>query len=160
MAWLRGPILARKAEIEDILFQPGTKIEVVIATSGAPDLSQPQIDALTEFCSRMNDATAEPCTSSCIKSGSIRSSPCPRALRLTSQLRSGAQIAIKRAPASHLLRDGHGPRGGGLVSRPWRVVVFPEYSGSTRRHRCERANHEDCSPGSQDRRIWARLPGR
>ncbi len=52
-----GPIKGRRAEIEDILFQPGTKLELVVATSGTSDLAQQQKGALEEFCAQMNDAT-------------------------------------------------------------------------------------------------------
>jgi hypothetical protein len=52
-----GPIGGRRAEIEDILFQPGTKLELVVATSGTADLGEPQAGALNDFCSKMNDAT-------------------------------------------------------------------------------------------------------
>ncbi|MGY2087267.1 AIPR family protein [Nocardia gipuzkoensis] len=52
-----GPIVSRRAEIEDILFQPGTKIELVLATTTTASLSQPQVDALEQFCNDMNDAS-------------------------------------------------------------------------------------------------------
>lgn len=52
-----GPLLARRSEIEDILFQPGTRIELVVATSSAASLGMPQEAALADFCNRMNDAT-------------------------------------------------------------------------------------------------------
>lgn len=52
-----GPIASRRSEIDDILFQAGTKIELVLATTTTADLSQPQIDALEKFCANMNDAS-------------------------------------------------------------------------------------------------------
>lgn len=54
-----GPIAARRAEIEDILFQPGTKMELVVATSSSAELSDPQISALEKFCGEMNDESTE-----------------------------------------------------------------------------------------------------
>lgn len=52
-----GPIVSRRSEIEDILFQAGTKIELVLATTTTAVLSQPQIDALEKFCTNMNDSS-------------------------------------------------------------------------------------------------------
>lgn len=52
-----GAIKDRRTEIEDILFQPGTKLELVVATSGTSDLAERQKAALDEFCAQMNDAT-------------------------------------------------------------------------------------------------------
>jgi hypothetical protein len=52
-----GPIKDRRAEIEDILFQPGTKLELVVVTTGSPQLAEPQIGVLNDFSSQMNDAT-------------------------------------------------------------------------------------------------------
>jgi hypothetical protein len=52
-----GPIKNRRAEIEDILFQTGTKLELVVATTGTSELASPQKSALDQFCVQMNDAT-------------------------------------------------------------------------------------------------------
>ncbi|PPJ19606.1 AIPR family protein [Nocardia nova] len=52
-----GPIMSRRSEIEDILFQPGTKIELIVATTTTAELAQPQIDALEQFSAAMNDAS-------------------------------------------------------------------------------------------------------
>lgn len=52
-----GPIKNRQAEIEDILFQAGTKLELVVATTGTADLAAPQKAALEKFCNEMNDST-------------------------------------------------------------------------------------------------------
>lgn len=52
-----GPILQRRNEIMDILSQPGTKLELVLATTSTAHLDGPQVDALAGFCSSMNDAT-------------------------------------------------------------------------------------------------------
>lgn len=52
-----GPIKERRAEIEDILSQTGTKLELVIITSGTSELASPQKRALQKFCSDMNDST-------------------------------------------------------------------------------------------------------
>jgi AIPR protein len=52
-----GPIKERRAEIEDILFQPGTRLELVVATSCTHELATPQKSALEVFCGEMNDST-------------------------------------------------------------------------------------------------------
>lgn len=52
-----GPIRDRQSEIDDILFQPGTKLELVLTTSGTSHLSEPQKDTLEQFCAQMNDST-------------------------------------------------------------------------------------------------------
>ncbi|MDQ0602286.1 hypothetical protein QF037_006631 [Streptomyces canus] len=52
-----GPIRDRRAEIEDILFQPGTRLELVVSTTGTSELAEHQKKALDEFCAQMNDAT-------------------------------------------------------------------------------------------------------
>jgi len=52
-----GPLKNRRAEIEDILFQTGTKLELVVATAGTAELALPQKCALDEFCVQMNDST-------------------------------------------------------------------------------------------------------
>jgi len=52
-----GPIMGRHAEIEDILLQTGTKIELVVVTSGTSELAPQQRAALEEFCGQMNDST-------------------------------------------------------------------------------------------------------
>jgi len=52
-----GPIKERRAEIEDILFQTGTKLELVVVTSGTSQLASPQKRALHDFCDQMNDST-------------------------------------------------------------------------------------------------------
>jgi hypothetical protein len=52
-----GPITDRHAEIEDILYQTGTKIELVVVTSGTWDLADEPKRELEEFCSQMNDST-------------------------------------------------------------------------------------------------------
>jgi hypothetical protein len=52
-----GPIKERSAEIEDILSQTGTKLELVVVTSGTSELASPQKRALQDFCSEMNDST-------------------------------------------------------------------------------------------------------
>jgi hypothetical protein len=52
-----GPIKDRQAEIEDILFQAGTKLELVVVTSGTSGLATQQQAALESFCAQMNDST-------------------------------------------------------------------------------------------------------
>lgn len=52
-----GPILARRSEIEDILFQPGTRVELVLATTSTADLATEQTEVLDKFCGKMNDAS-------------------------------------------------------------------------------------------------------
>jgi hypothetical protein len=52
-----GPLLDRRTEIEDILFQTGTKVELVVATTGTADLGDQQKSALKSFCEQMNDST-------------------------------------------------------------------------------------------------------
>lgn len=52
-----GPIESRRAEIEDILFQPGTRIEMVLATTSSAELASPQQNALAALCKEMNDAS-------------------------------------------------------------------------------------------------------
>lgn len=52
-----GPIQGRHAEIEDILEQPGTKIEIVVVTSGTWDLADEPRRELDDFCTQMNDST-------------------------------------------------------------------------------------------------------
>ncbi len=52
-----GPLQERRTEIEDILFQTGTKLELVIASTGTHELADPQKAALAEFCESMNDTT-------------------------------------------------------------------------------------------------------
>lgn len=52
-----GAIKDRRTEIEDILFQPGTKLELVVATSGTSELAEQQKTALDDFCAQMNDST-------------------------------------------------------------------------------------------------------
>ena len=52
-----GPIVQRRNEIMDILSQPGTKLELVLATTSTAHLAAPQIDAMAAFCDSMNDAT-------------------------------------------------------------------------------------------------------
>lgn len=52
-----GLIMDRHAEIEDILYQTGTKIELVVVTSGTSDLAAEPKRELEEFCSQMNDST-------------------------------------------------------------------------------------------------------
>ena len=52
-----GPIKDRAAEIEDILFQTGTKLELVLATTSTSGLAEPQKSALDNFCAQMNDST-------------------------------------------------------------------------------------------------------
>ena len=47
----------RHAEIEDILYQTGTKIELVVVTWGTWDLADEPKRELEEFCSQMNDST-------------------------------------------------------------------------------------------------------
>ncbi|MFI6576460.1 AIPR family protein [Nocardiopsis sp. NPDC050513] len=52
-----GPIVDRRSEIEDILFHPGTRLELILATTGTHDLEEQQKSALDNFCGQMNDAT-------------------------------------------------------------------------------------------------------
>lgn len=52
-----GPITQRRTELADILSQPGTRIELVLATSSTATLPPQQEDALATFCGEMNDAT-------------------------------------------------------------------------------------------------------
>lgn len=52
-----GPIKDRRAEIEDILFQPGTRLELIVASSCTHGLASPQMAALEGFCAEMNDST-------------------------------------------------------------------------------------------------------
>ncbi len=52
-----GPIVARKSEIEDILFQPGTRVELVLATTSTADLAVEQVEILEKFCGKMNDSS-------------------------------------------------------------------------------------------------------
>ena len=52
-----GKLASRRSEIEDVLFQAGTKIELVVVTSGTHTLPEKSADALGKFCSDMNDAT-------------------------------------------------------------------------------------------------------
>lgn len=52
-----GPITDRRAEILDILDQAGTKVELVVITSGTWDLAEEPKRELEEFCSQMNDST-------------------------------------------------------------------------------------------------------
>ena len=52
-----GPLWDRRSEIEDILFQVGTRLELVVATTGTSSIAGPQAEALADFCARMNDST-------------------------------------------------------------------------------------------------------
>lgn len=52
-----GPIQDRHAEIEDILEQTGTKIEIVVVTSGTWELADEPKRELEDFCAQMNDST-------------------------------------------------------------------------------------------------------
>lgn len=52
-----GPILSRRREITDILSQPGTQVELVLATSSTAQLAEQQADAMRTFCAEMNDST-------------------------------------------------------------------------------------------------------
>ena len=54
---VRGAIQDRHAEIEDILYQTGTKIEIVVVTSGTWDLADEPRRELEDFCAQMNDST-------------------------------------------------------------------------------------------------------
>ncbi len=52
-----GPISSRRTEIADILSQPGTKVELVLATTSTAALADQQKDSVVRFCSDMNDST-------------------------------------------------------------------------------------------------------
>jgi hypothetical protein len=52
-----GPLARRRAEIEDILSQPGTRLELVVAHSGTSEIAAAQLQALNSFCAEMNDST-------------------------------------------------------------------------------------------------------
>jgi len=120
-----GPILDRHAEIEDILEQTGTKIEIVVVTSGTWDLADEPKRELEEFCSQMNDSTEIASYVYLNQERLYAMLTATRAAQIDLSVKPPQLGKLSGGRVRRLLRDRVSPGGSQVVPGPRRTPLLP-----------------------------------